>query len=532
MRLSELDQLFDETPGFRIVDSLKLDESGVDPVGLRQLNLDLMDATVPGINNVTQHIRPYTFMAWAWWRASRYAASYGLRPDAVLDLVERYEAIYAWSHSIAGRPFRGNVTVTKWLKGQNGTDAFTFSGADWEDYKREKTGFMAPTEYGPSIKALRFLKPEGGLFGWASEAMPATLAIDAIVSRVLPERVLLPNPPSVEPREIEPMALALPIDEPTDEEQAVFRLLFYEIGALDRAGRNMRRRKGTIDLIRCILVNRGPLDIDDLRRSLATCINPVPGDEGSEVDMRNSSIMLCHLQARQLQRLATETMMLWTEVFLAEKKGRSRPMEDIVAAAHEAAAENDPPYARSAVVGDYLRMVEQIGADAGWPVAGDRPETDVVGLLSRLRQAQRKDLTLIPSLVIRSLAVVRAVTKAFADSPLPDGVFNSIEARPDRMPMGIMVRKMDALEDRPLLSLWKEIIESWIIGQHVHWSAVRGGDGKKRLRIGLDGDGWMLVRPAPSGGFAPTPDRLWTLLSLGSACALFKRTKDGRYAAA
>ena len=108
MRL-EADQIFNDAPGFRVVGALKLDESGVDPIGLRQLNLDLMDATVPGINNVTIRIRPYTFMAWAWWRASRYADWQGITPAAIQDLVERYEAIYAWSHSAAGRPFRGNI---------------------------------------------------------------------------------------------------------------------------------------------------------------------------------------------------------------------------------------------------------------------------------------------------------------------------------------------------------------------------------------------------------------------------------------
>jgi hypothetical protein len=70
-----------------------------------------------------------------------------------------------------------------------------------------------------------------------------------------------------------------------------------------------------------------------------------------------------------------------------------------------------------------------------------------------------------------------------------------------------------------------------VIGQHVHWSAVRGGDGKKRLRIGLEGDGWMKVRRTSSGVFEPTGDRLQTMLSLGVSCGLFARDGDGRYSA-
>ena len=39
---------------------------GVDPLGLRQINFDLMDVVLPGLNNVASHIRPFTVVAWAW----------------------------------------------------------------------------------------------------------------------------------------------------------------------------------------------------------------------------------------------------------------------------------------------------------------------------------------------------------------------------------------------------------------------------------------------------------------------------------
>src|SRR5262249_33485596 len=99
-------------------------------------------------------------------------------------------------------------------------------------------------------------------------------------------------------------------------------------------------------------------------------------------------------------------------------------------------------------------------------------------------------------------------------------------ARPDRLPMGIMVKRIEAIKERPLAFLWRDVIEHWIIAQHVHWSAVRGGDGKQRLRIGLEGAGWIRVRSRLSTVFHATPDRLATLLSLGSECDLFVRSPD------
>lgn len=525
MKLDELDSLFDQTPGFRVVGELVLDESGVDPIGLRQINLDLMDATLPGINNTTHYIRPYTFMAWAWWRASQYADRPGMTSEKIIDLVERYEAIYAWSNSLARTPFRGEVSVRKHLNPKVSTGTFTFAGPDWESYKKEKTGFMAPTEYGPSIKALHFLKPEGGLFIWATEALPAIKVIDEIVSASLPERLLLPEPLTVTLGDLRPLAGALAVNKPSAEEMAVFRHLFYDIGAHEQAGKDMRRRKATVDLLRSILVDEGPLGIDDIRRKFAA-FGDVPAYEGDAVEMRNTSLLLCHLQARQLQRLATESMMLWVEVVLSSSKETALSTEEIVAEAHRQAAASDPDYAACHTVGEYLAMIE---SGKIWPSAAAGPGTDVVELLSLVRHAQQKDRSLVPGIVMRSLAVVRAVAKSFEGTVYPDGVLNAMEKRPDRMPMGMMARRMDALADRPLPMLWKEIIESWIIGQHVHWSAVRGGDGKKRLRIGLEGDGWMLVRPKPSRGFGATPDRLWTFLALGSACGLFRAIDNGFY---
>ena len=41
---------------------------GVDFLGLRQVNLDLMAECLPGINNVTYYIRPYSVLSWIYWK--------------------------------------------------------------------------------------------------------------------------------------------------------------------------------------------------------------------------------------------------------------------------------------------------------------------------------------------------------------------------------------------------------------------------------------------------------------------------------
>ncbi len=143
--------------------------------------------------------------------------------------------------------------------------------------------------------------------------------------------------------------------------------------------------------------------------------------------------------------------------------------------------------------------------------------------MEQLSEAQRKNVAAVPKLALLAIGVVYAITKACVSIEQGKLPKNFIESRPDRLPMGLMARRIDILREKPLRSLWREIIERWVIAQHVHWSAVRGGDGKQRLRIGLEGAGWIRVGTRAIGPFAPTPDRLATLLSLGSECGLFRK---------
>jgi hypothetical protein len=78
---------------------------GVDPLGLRQINFDLMDQVFPGINNVARHICPFTLVTWAWRRAATRAHELGMTKLLVSDLqdfVDRIEVIYVWSQFLGG----------------------------------------------------------------------------------------------------------------------------------------------------------------------------------------------------------------------------------------------------------------------------------------------------------------------------------------------------------------------------------------------------------------------------------------------
>ncbi len=533
MKLADIDKLFDDGGGVRVVAVLEVQESGVDPIGLRQVNLDIMDNVTPGINNVIQHVRYYTFVAWAAWKASTQAAHEGVDdPQVIADLMERYEALYAWSHLLDGRPFRGATTLRQTIARTPEGEAFRFEGEVWDKYKRTRTNIMAPTEYGPSIKALRYLSLDEAIV--TKQVMPAVMDFEARVQEVLSPHLLAVAPPSVKASEIEEFAKELSVEDPSDAERAVFRMMFHEIGSDELASPAMRRRKGTIDYLIGVLKEMGPSTLDEIRKRFV--VNRLPaGIMGDVEHATQSAIMLAYLQARQLQRLAAEAMLLWTERVLTEESegGAPRPIptEELVSRADAAAANLDDTYRASETVGGYFASVVAMGEDSGWPASAARTGTAVVDLTASLREAQQKDPTRIPGLAVRSFAVAKAVSDALTLVDLPQASQRVIDGRPDRLPMSLMSTRLEAISERPRASMWAEIIEGWVIGQHVHWSAVRGRDGKHRLRIGLEEAGWMRVRKRATGNFFPTPDRLFTMLALGASCGLIQRTGDGRFAA-
>src|ERR1700730_17571385 len=94
---------------------------GVDPLGMRQINFDLMDEVFPGLNNVARHIRPFVVVSWAWRRAVRQAAVSGTRlvkVDALRDFVDRIEVLYVLSQILRDKDadLPGRQYLAPWLE--------------------------------------------------------------------------------------------------------------------------------------------------------------------------------------------------------------------------------------------------------------------------------------------------------------------------------------------------------------------------------------------------------------------------------
>jgi hypothetical protein len=84
--LAELDEAAMKAREPALTSDLTVRPGGVDPLGLRQINFDLMDLVLPGLNNIARHIRPFTVVTWAWRRAAICARDQGKARVDVADL--------------------------------------------------------------------------------------------------------------------------------------------------------------------------------------------------------------------------------------------------------------------------------------------------------------------------------------------------------------------------------------------------------------------------------------------------------------
>ena len=113
---------------------------GVDPLGLRQINFDLRDEVLPGLNNVARHIRPFVVVTWAWRRALQQAlGEMTIRQGDLQDFVDRIEVLYALSQFLRDEStdLPGSQYLAPWLKDAQ----LKFEGAKWGQLRKRKKSY-------------------------------------------------------------------------------------------------------------------------------------------------------------------------------------------------------------------------------------------------------------------------------------------------------------------------------------------------------------------------------------------------------
>jgi hypothetical protein len=483
-------------PGFPPASVPKL--GGVDPLGLRQINFDLMDQVFPGLNNVARHIRPFVVVAWAWRRANQLAQNHGSRTiqvEQLRDFVDRIEVIYVWSQlltnpaaDLPGRQVLANLVQAK---------EFTFGGAQWRQRRttrRYSTALTAPINYGPALKMLGWVQPHPEHSGVLIPTAGAAPALDAFEAR-LGDRLTHPafskfGSVTVTAVEARQWSSAWTLDKVTKAEAEVTNQMLFGAGA------PVCRQRGG-ELVLAVAKHKSTAEVDVIRRVMA----------GPPSRFKPATPLLATreawriVQVRQLFRLSLEALFYWMLIDLEET-----------------------PKSTDVLVESFLKQLPSVKQSSNarkWLDATLPVGTGPTELMAEISEALYSGPS--PNL---PQAVIRAIAFCLAETPQQESHFE----RPDRLPLFRARKEAQAREKGSTRDFVRHIFESWVLAQHVYWSVGRGladararGKTLLRLKVVLDEGGWALApgvfRGSPP---VPTPDRLQTIVSLAAECGLLR----------
>lgn len=492
-----------DEPGFVAPGSKNF--GGVDPLGLRQINFDLMDEVFPGLNNVARHIRPFVVVAWAWRRGLQRAQALGLKiikQGELQDFVDRIEVLYVLSQVLRDKEvdLPGRQYLAPWLQ----ETEFRFGGAKWKKRREEReysTALSAPINYGPGLKSLRWVMPHPEYAGIMIANPAASAALDALEAQLEPvldhEVFSAFGAVAVAKEEAKDWADLWALDDVTEAEATVMGELL--IGAAAPPGRRLGGQ-----LMLAAAAHESSTDTARLRAAMA---GPPSGFMPPQ-DLLTIRAAWRRVQVRQLFRLSLETLFYWTMLNL-----------------------EGPPRSIDALVSDFLAQLPAFGSlDAGTWIAALCPAgAGPTELMTRIQEAfeesMRGDL---PHRIATGLA--------FCLTEMSEG--ESQPEQPERLPLARARKEVAARARTSVPEFMRHVLEAWVLAQHGYWSVGRGladararGKVLLRLRIILDEGGWTLTPGAPVGAPPqPTPDRLHTAITLASECGLFEAATNGLHA--
>ena len=469
---------------------------GLDPLGLRQINFDLMDQVFPGLNNVARHIRPFVLVTWAWRRASQLAQKQGARTiaiDHLRDFVDRIEVIYVWSQLLTdpSADLPGSEVLANLVQAKE----WRFGGAAWRNRRqtrRYSTALMAPINYGPALKVLGWLQSHPEHRDVLIPMPAATPALDAFEARITDRLNHAAfskfGSVTVTAAEVRRWSKAWALDSPTKAEREVMNEMLFGASA------PVCRQRGG-DLMLAAAEYCSTIEAEALRAAMS---GP-PSRFKPAVNLVDTRQAWRTIQVRQLFRLSLEALLYWILTLLA-----------------------DTPKSTDALVNSFLQRAPSVQTNrtAGQWLAVIKPlNTGPTELTNEISTALRSSPNELPK------AVTRGIAFCLAEALEPESIFQ----RPDRLPVSLAHREGQARENGSVRDFIRHVLEGWVLAQHVYWSVGRGladarAQGKTllRLKVVLDEGGWALA-PGVSAGSVPKPtaDRLETMVSLATECGLF-----------
>jgi hypothetical protein len=471
---------------------------GVDPLGLRQLNFDLMDDVLPGLNNVARHIRPFVIITWAWRRANQLARSRGLEKiplDRLQNFVDRIEVIYLWSELLKSTQvdLPGRQALWRVFKAKQ---EYKFDGAPWKklrDERRYSTALSAPINYGPGLKMLGWVERHPKyprLFIPTPMAGPALDAFEGRLTKHLDHPAFNEfGAVTVTAEDARSWRKGWGIETVTKIEAKTMAEMLFGSEAP-----RCRQLAGQM-ILHAVAFSRTD-DDEHLRRTMAGTPSRFVPPKALEETWKDFRI----LQVRQLFRLSLEALFYWMLGNL-----------------------HDRPKATDVIVNDFVEELPPIKQRTvgTWLKAMLPKKVGPTELMTRIEDGMNTPAS-------KDLVQAIAVGLAFClEEPPPDEI--RIEQH-ERLPLSRARNEAEVRKGNSIQEFLRHVFESWVLAQHVYWSVGRGlADARAqirillRLKVILDEGGWTLAPGAPRGNPpVPTADRLHTVITLAQESGLIQ----------
>lgn len=505
-----------------ILPKLKHPNGGVDFLGMRQVNLDLMGECLPGVNNnATRHIRPFAVLSWVHWKYQAILSAGGERQGLKGELrrfQEKAEVLFTWGHklrNIQGAP--GSSAACPEAPG--GWADLTFEA--WAR-KPQNTSLQAAVQYGPAFRSqygLGFAEAvDGGFSKVTPDGAELAEALDSLLSRN--DRYdLLIDLAARKARDGDALALlpAWQVDQPSKKEQEIFRRVFFDRKRIGD-GSSFGKRSATIQGILAVLrTSKAGLDEEQIRRGLAQQRGldgrVVKLDEATAASARRWLV----LQVRQAQRAALECFLSWFEWKLLSGVCR---IESLRAEIRKGLQDDELSDGGRATCGEMMeRFCTRFSSLEDYHTCcaqgDDRCFFDLVDVL--FDHLDNDATTLVP-------AVAAILTATIAET-----IWLEREGKEIRSLLGyggsqrisLEFQRQDFLRNRDtVFADWLvDVLERWIISQHF-WTATYRFDGRsQRLRFTFEEDGLEFIAGTPLRPVVSL-DHLEAALSLMTECGI------------
>ena len=505
--------------GPRFVRPYRPDKGGVDFLGLRQVNLDMMSNCLPGINNVTWYIRPFSVVSWIYWKFHKLSEQTGAGEVTEKDLrvwKEKAETLFTWSHETQGVTGIPGLTF-----GPPGSGAVPLDFSSW---KRDatNTSLMAAVQYGPAAKTidgLGFLYPAGrSFFQTVGEGIALAEALDRNVTH-RDRNALLKDlrPTKATAKQAGSMYDAWSILEPSKPEKDAFRRAFFKQVSIGESSA-LGRRSTTIQLILDVLArSRGTLDVAAIRRELFLGHFTVRRSLLETPKLTGGWLRWFVLQLRQTQRLAMEGLLSWFEVRLADHDDR-----DTDAIVHQTlrtikASKSAFPFEKN----PGIALVRLQRAVPTIQDALDKAESadhlNPLWLMERIEEMTKNHSEELAPYCLHALFYCAALSTV-----LQDHAASKVELQRglvERVSLAFWTETLVKWRDLDMRDFLRLLFENLILSQHFAVAARRFDGRMQRLRISIEEEGLEFLADEP---FVPrvASDRLRTALSLMADCGL------------